>query len=148
MRGKGGGRVTYLEDSVLAGVLVADPEHLAVLLSRPESQLDGRDETVRFEREGVFDATLRVESGRNCFLVAAGSRPSGTALAARFRQGADARSVLSAAGRGWAPEVGHPRAGYFVAGAKLIERSASGLTCLPHPRFRQIVNLQIPNPTS
>ena len=100
----GCGCVMYLEDSVFAGVLVADPEELAVLLTRPESQLDGRDEAVGLEGQSVFHVALRIESGRNCFLVASGPRPSGAALAARFRQRADARSVFSAAGRRRTPQ--------------------------------------------
>ena len=133
----------YLQDAVFASVLVRDAEELSVFLSRPESQLDGRDETNGLERQCVLDVALRIESSRNRLLVAAGSCPSGPALATWLRQRTDAATVFATTGRRWPAHVGDTRTGNLVSRAKFIQRCASRLTSLPHSRFSQIVNLYL-----
>ena len=129
-------------------MLIRHAEEFAVLLAGAESQLDGSDETIRFEGQSVFHVTLRIESGRNRLLVASGARPARTALAAGFRQRSDARSVLTAAGAGRTAEVSDARTRVLVAGAQFIQRGATRLTSLPHSGLGQVVDLindNVPN---
>ena len=51
--------VLYLEDAVLAVVLVGHAEQFPVLLPRPEPELDLGGEAVGLEGEGVLHVALR-----------------------------------------------------------------------------------------
>ena len=56
--------VLHFQDAVLPVVLIRDPEQFAVLLPRPETELDFGAERVRLERQSVLHVALGEITGK------------------------------------------------------------------------------------